>query len=115
MKKIVFIFILSISFLNIQVFPQSFSTSALEEESLQTSEFSLTGRLRKTPKSFVILQKEGTQSLTSFKIEKKGSNKKAYKALKKLEGKIITVDCRLIKMSNPFSYTVTLISAQASD
>ena len=58
------------------------------------------------------MQKEETQSRTTYEIQKKNSDKKAWKVLKSLDGKVVTVDCRITDSLSPFSHKIEIISVE---
>lgn len=72
----------------------------------------ITALLKKGKKDYVLLTKVETQSRTSYIINKKASSKAAYKNLKKLNGKYVTAEIRILKSSNPFSHTVAVLKVK---
>lgn len=72
----------------------------------------ITGVLRKAKSGFYIVQKEERQSRTTYEIQKKNSDKKAWKVLKSLDGKVVTVDCRITDSLSPFFHKIEIISVE---
>ena len=82
------------------------SSLAFSEESM------IIGRLYKAKKNYYIIQNEETQSCSTFDIQKKNSDKKAWKMLKSLDGKVVNAECRIIQSSSPFSHKIEIISVE---
>ena len=80
--------------------------------SMAFSEESITGTLRKYKNNFYIVEKEETQSCTTYDIQKKNSDKKAWKMLKSFNGKVVTAECRIIHSSSPFSHKIEILSVE---
>ena len=109
MKKYFIALILAISFLS-PLLAQSENYNTLTESVTEDEEtLEIKALLKKNKKGYTLFTKVETQSRTSYIIQKKGSNKTAYKKLKKLDGKYVTVQIRILKSSNPFSHTVAVL------
>ena len=112
MKKIIIVLITTISLFS-PLIAQAYNFSAISESATeQEITFEITALLKKGKKDYVLLTKVETQSRTSYIINKKASNKAAYKNLKKLNGKYVTAEIRILKSSNPFSHTVAVLKVK---
>lgn len=111
-SKIKTLFLLTILFLlafSVKLFAQEI---IFQDQNTQQKEtvIILTGIAAGKNGGFSIITKAETQSRTSYHINKKQSNKKAFKKLKNLSGKTVSAECKLLEMKNPFSYEVALLS-----
>ena len=77
-----------------------------------SEESKIAGIVRKYKSSFYIVQMEETQNRTMFEIQKKNSDKKAWKMLKSFDGKVVNADCRIIQSINPYSHKIELLSIE---
>lgn len=112
MKKYIITLIVTISLFS-PLIAQAKIFSAVEESATeQEITFEITALLKKGKKDYVLLTKAETQSRTSYIINKKASNKSAYKKLKKLSDKYVTAEVRILKSSNPFSHTVAVLKVK---
>lgn len=111
MKKtfIVFLFLsnLIIPLTHAKTKAENFIYAGKEEYFIEIS-----GLLEKHQKKFTIISKAETQSRTSYEIDKKASNKAAFRRLKKMTGRQVRAEIRILSSNSPFSHTVALLSIE---
>ena len=112
MKKCIIALIVTISLFSPLIAQAKYFSAVEESATEQEITLEITGLLKKGKKDYVLLTKAETQSRTSYIINKKTSNKAAYKKLKKLSEKYVTAEVRILKSSNPFSHTVAVLKVK---